>query len=84
MDEFTRECLAIDVAKRLTSENVLERLSNPFIHGGRDRVGLVDGKPITMTLASFTRAGHNPILPTDSTEDPDTYYFTNCGSIQTA
>ena len=34
MDEFTRECLAIDVAKRLTSENVLERLSNPFIHGG--------------------------------------------------
>ena len=26
VDEFTRECLAIDVAKRLTSEDVLERL----------------------------------------------------------
>jgi putative transposase len=34
MDEFTRECLAIDVAKRLTSEDVLERLSDLFIHRG--------------------------------------------------
>ena len=32
IDEFTRECLAIDVARRLTSENVLERLSDLFIH----------------------------------------------------
>ena len=31
MDEFTRECLAIDVAKRLTSEDVLERLSDLFV-----------------------------------------------------
>ncbi len=29
MDEFTRKCLAIDVAKRLTSEDVLERLQRP-------------------------------------------------------
>jgi transposase InsO family protein len=34
MDEFTRECLAIDVARRLTSEEVLERLSDLFICRG--------------------------------------------------
>lgn len=34
VDEFTRECLAIDVARRLTSEDVLERLSDLFIHRG--------------------------------------------------
>jgi transposase InsO family protein len=34
VDEFTRECLAIDVAKRLTSEDVLERLSDLFVHQG--------------------------------------------------
>jgi putative transposase len=34
IDEFTRECLAIDVARNLTSEEVLERLSDLFIHRG--------------------------------------------------
>ena len=34
MDEYTRECLAIDVARRLTSEDVLERLSDLFILRG--------------------------------------------------
>ena len=34
IDEFTRECLAIDVARRLSSEDVLERLSDLFIHRG--------------------------------------------------
>jgi putative transposase len=34
VDEFTRECLVIDVAKRLTSEDVLERLSDLFVHRG--------------------------------------------------
>jgi len=34
IDEFTRECLAIDVARSLTSEEVLERLSERFIHRG--------------------------------------------------
>ena len=34
MDEFTRECLAIDAAKRLTSEDVLEQLSDLFVHRG--------------------------------------------------
>jgi hypothetical protein len=34
MDEFTRECLSIDVAKRLTSEDVHEWLSDLFVHRG--------------------------------------------------
>ena len=34
IDEYTRECLAIDVARRLTSENVLERLSDLFVRRG--------------------------------------------------
>lgn len=34
MDEFTRECLAIDVSRKLTSEDVLERLSDMFIRRG--------------------------------------------------
>ena len=34
IDEYTRECLAIDVARRLTSEDVLERLSDLFICRG--------------------------------------------------
>ena len=34
VDEFTRKCLTIDVAKKLTSEDVLERLSDLFVHRG--------------------------------------------------
>jgi putative transposase len=34
IDEYTRECLAIDVGRRLTSEEVLERLSDLFICRG--------------------------------------------------
>lgn len=34
IDELTRECLAIDVSRRLTSEDVLEQLSDLFIHRG--------------------------------------------------
>ena len=34
VDEHTRECLAIDVAKRLTSEDVLERPSDLFVRRG--------------------------------------------------
>ena len=32
--EFTRECLAIDVSRRMTSEDVLERLSDLLIRRG--------------------------------------------------
>ena len=31
IDEYTRECLAIDVSHRITSESVLERLSGLFV-----------------------------------------------------
>lgn len=34
MDEYSRECLAIDVARKLTSEDVLERLSDLFVRRG--------------------------------------------------
>ena len=34
IDEHTRECLAIDVARRLNSEDVLERLNDLFIRRG--------------------------------------------------
>ncbi len=34
MDEYTRECLAIDVGRRLNSEHVLERLTELFILRG--------------------------------------------------
>src|SRR3954469_7963631 len=34
IDEYTRECLAIDVARRLTSDDVLDRLSDLFVRRG--------------------------------------------------
>lgn len=34
LDEYTRECLAIDVARKMTSENLLERLSHLFVRRG--------------------------------------------------
>jgi transposase InsO family protein len=34
IDEHTRECLAIDVERKLNSENVLERLSDLFVRRG--------------------------------------------------
>ncbi len=34
VDEYTRECLAIDVSRKLTSEDVLERLIDLFVRKG--------------------------------------------------
>ena len=34
VDEYTRECLAIDVARRLNSEHVLTRLAELFVRRG--------------------------------------------------
>ena len=34
LDEYTRECLAIDVERRLTSEDVLDRLADLFVARG--------------------------------------------------
>ena len=34
IDEHTRECLAIDTARKLSSEDVLERLGDLFVRRG--------------------------------------------------
>jgi putative transposase len=51
IDEFTRECLAIDVARKLTSEDVLERLSDLFIRRGvPDYLRSDNGSEFTATV----------------------------------
>jgi transposase InsO family protein len=48
VDEFTRECLAIDVARKLTSEDVLERLSDLFVcRGVPDNIRSDNGSEFT-------------------------------------
>jgi putative transposase len=48
VDEFTRECLAIDVARKLTSEDVLERLSDLFVRRDvTDRIRSDNGSEFT-------------------------------------
>jgi transposase InsO family protein len=50
VDEFTRECLAIDVSRKLTSEDVLERLSDLFVRKGvPDHVRSDNGSEFTAT-----------------------------------
>ena len=34
IDEYTRECLAIDVARKIRSENLIDRLADLFIRKG--------------------------------------------------
>jgi len=34
IDEYSRECLAIDVARRMNHQSVLERLAHLFVHKG--------------------------------------------------
>ena len=85
IDEFTRECLAIDVSRRLTSEDVLERLSDLFIHRGPPEYIRSDNGPEFTALQLRVRpavrtASHSPGRdrhgdrsghkePTDSSED---------------
>jgi transposase InsO family protein len=45
VDEFTRECLAIDVARRLTSDDVLGRLMQLFAQRGTPRCLRSDNGP---------------------------------------
>lgn len=45
IDEFTRKCRAIDVSRRLTSEDVLARLSDLFIHRGPLEYIRLDNRP---------------------------------------
>ena len=45
LDEFTRECLTIDVARKLTSDDVLERLTQLFVQRGAPRYLRSDNGP---------------------------------------
>ena len=45
LDEFTRECLAIDVARRITSDDVLGRLAQLFIEHGTPQYLRSDNGP---------------------------------------
>ena len=50
VDEFTRECLAIDVSRKLTSEDILERLSALFVRQGvPDNIRSDNGSEFTAT-----------------------------------
>lgn len=50
VDEYTRECLAIDVARRMSSEDVLERLTDLFIRRGvPDHIRSDNGGEFTAT-----------------------------------
>jgi transposase InsO family protein len=60
MDEYTRECLAIDVERRLTSEDVLERLAELFVVRGTPAYIRSDNGPeftATMVRAWLARLG---------------------------
>jgi len=45
IDEYTRGCLAIDVTRRLTSEDMLERLNDLFIRRGAAKYLRSDNGP---------------------------------------
>ena len=50
VDELPRECLAIDVGRKLTSEDVLERLSDLFVRlGVPDHIRSDNGSEFTAT-----------------------------------
>lgn len=50
IDEYTRECLAIEVARHLRSEDVLDRLTDLFVeHGPPDHIRSDNGAEFTAT-----------------------------------
>ena len=51
IDEHTRECSAIDVARKLDSESVLERLSDLFVRRGVPRDIRSDNGPQFTAIA---------------------------------
>ncbi len=70
VDEYTRECLAIDVAGRTSSEDVLERLTDLFIRRGvPDHIRSDNGGEFTATavqtwlarMAAQPRYQSNPV-----------------------
>ena len=58
IDEYTRECLAIDVARSLTSEDVLERLADLFVRRGvPDYIRTDNGAEFTATRFGLAGSG---------------------------
>ncbi len=56
VDEHSRECLAIDVARKLTSEDVLERLSDLFVRRGvPEHIRSDNGSEFTARVAGTRR-----------------------------
>ncbi len=48
IDEYTRECLAIDIGRKLTKEDVLDRLTNLFVcHGIPEHIRSDNGSEFT-------------------------------------
>lgn len=67
VDEFTRECLAIDVARRLRSDDVLFRLAELFVHRGAPQHLRSDNGPEFAAKAVRTwlpRVGVQPLFIT--------------------
>ena len=52
MNDHTRECLTIDVARKLNSENVRERLNDLFLCRGMSPPGVCKGKFAQITNAT--------------------------------
>jgi transposase InsO family protein len=60
VDEYTRECLAIEVARRLRSDDVLQRLSELFVQRGAPQYLRSDNGPefaATAVRAWLARVG---------------------------
>ena len=67
VDEYTRECLAIDVARKLNSEDVLDRLGKLFVRRGiPDNIRSDNG-------LSFRIYAETPILNKSSTKSFSAY-----------
>ena len=50
VDDFMRECAAIEVSRKLTSEDVLERLGDLFVRRGvHDQIRSDNGSEFTAT-----------------------------------
>ena len=62
-DEYSRECLASDVSRRMASENVLERLSDLFIHRGVSRYLRSDNGPSVVSSGQGENTLHRAQQP---------------------
>ncbi len=55
MDGYSRECLVIDVGRRITSDDALERLTEPFVLRGVPEVGRGDNGGLVCDVAPQVR-----------------------------